>query len=247
MLRTRQPFHELEARQHRHIGRCHRRFVEGAQTEVHVDPERVVAEACPVEAGAANVAVTLAAVAEHDVITAFAVHAVDDAELTDEHVVADHVVQAKLVEVVAAVAVGAAQLQPVVAFVTELRLVAAGAEDEVVTRPTEDLRAVLAGDDEVLAMAGHHQVEAIARMDHIVAFAGTDHIVATHVGDDVIAGTAHEEVVAEAALQTVVAGVAPQGVVADTAHQGVIALRTTEHHMLAAVVLQEVRSAHHLW
>ena len=238
MLRAGQPFHELETRQHRHIGRCHRRFVEGAQTEVDVDPERIVAEARPVEAGATDVAVALAAVAEHDVVTTLAVHAVDDAELADEHVMADHIVQAELVEVVAAVAVGAAQFQPVVAFVTELRLVAAGAEDEVVARAAEHLGGVLAGDDEVLAVASHHQIDAVAGMHHVVAFAGADDVVTAHVGDDVVAGPAHEQVVAEAALQAVVTGVAPQGVIADAAHQGVIAVRAAEHHVLAAVVLQ---------
>ncbi|ELS27857.1 hypothetical protein ppKF707_1060 [Metapseudomonas furukawaii] len=240
VARPREAFHELEAGQQGRGGRSHRGLVEGPQVELDVDPLGIVAEHRPVEAGAADIAVTLAAVAEHDVVTALAVHAVDDAALADVHIVAGHVVQAELVEVVTGVAVGSAQFQPVVALVAELRLVGAGAEDEVVAHTAEDLGGVLTGHDEVVAEATEDQVDAIAAMDDVVAAVALDVIVAATVGDDVVAVAGADQVVAVTTLDAVVARVAPDGVVTDAGDHDVIAIGATQHHVLVAGVAQVV-------
>ncbi|MCY1401926.1 hypothetical protein D9M71_170530 [compost metagenome] len=238
--RAGQAFHELEAGQQRRGRRGYRGLVEGPQVELDVDPQRIVTEHRPVEAGAADVAIALAAIAEHDVVAALTVHAVDDAFLTDVHIVAGNVVEAELVEVVTGVAVGAAQFQPVVAFVTELRLVGPVAEDEVVADTAEDLRGVLARNDEVVAEATEDQVEAVAAMDDVVAVIALDVIVAATVSDDVVTEAATDLVVAVATFQAVIAGIAPERIVAEAGNHDVIAVGPAQHHVLVAGVAQVV-------
>ena len=116
--RARQAFHLGEPRQDRRARQRHWRLVEGA--EVHVDghAEGIVLEDSPVEPGEALVAVSVAAVADHDVVAEFTIHAVADG-VTEEDVVAEDRVPPERVEVVAGAAVGHAELDPVVAFVAE--------------------------------------------------------------------------------------------------------------------------------
>ncbi len=131
-------------------------------------------------------------------------------------------------------------LEPVVAFVAHVLFVGVSAENEVVARSAEGLRAVLAGDDEVAAEAAEDQVDAIAGLDDVVAVIPLNVIVAAGVGDDVVAGPGANEVVAVAALDAVIAAIAPDRVVADTGDQNVVAIGAAEHDVLIAGVLQIV-------
>ena len=91
----------------------------------------------PVEAGAADVTVPEAAVADHDVVAAFTVHSVGDG-VAEENIVADNRVEPARVEVLTGTAVGHAEFEPVVALVTEDHLVSADAQDEVVAGAPKD-------------------------------------------------------------------------------------------------------------
>ena len=218
----------------------YRRLVEGAQGQVDGHAERIVLEDRPVEAGEAFVAVAIAAVADHDVVAALAVHAVGQA-FADEDVVAADRVAPERIEVVAGRAVDHADLDPVVAFVAEHELVGAHAEDEVVADAAEGFRRVLAGDDEVVAEAAEDQVDAVAAVDGVVAVLALDEVVAAEVGDDVVAGAAEDDVDAVAALEPVVAVIAVERVVADAGDDGVVAGGAAEDDVVLAVVLEVER------
>ena len=178
----------------------------------------------PVEAGHAFVAVAGAAVADHDVVAALAVHAVGDA-VADEDVVADDRVVPERIEVVAGGAVGHSELDPVVAFVAEHDSFARLPRMKSLPGPPKDFRRVLAGDDEVVAEAAEDQVDAVAALDDVVAVVALDVVVAADVGDDVVAGAAEDDVVAVAALEPVVAAVALERVVALAGDEDVVARR----------------------
>ena len=95
-------------------------------------------KARPVETGHAFVTVALAAVAHHDVVAALTVHTVGDA-IAEKHVVAEHRIGSKGIEVVAGGAVGHAELEPVVALVAERKFIGYATEDEVVSPSAERL------------------------------------------------------------------------------------------------------------
>ncbi|SLN64782.1 hypothetical protein LOS8367_03195 [Limimaricola soesokkakensis] len=236
-MRARQALDRFVAIQGRVLVRRDGRLVEGRQVQVGID--RAAPDvADPVEAGHALVAGD-ADRADHDVVATLG-HELIEAVAAEEDVVAGDGVGAEGVRVVAHRAVLAAALEPVVSLAADRRLVGGGAEDEVVARSREDLREVLAGDDEVGAATADDQVPAGATMDDVVAVIALDDVVATEIGDDVVAGAAVDVVVAVAAFDAVIATVAPDRVVADAGDQRVIAFGAAEHHVVATGELQRV-------
>ena len=121
VMRSRQTFHAFEPGIDRSVRPRHDRFIEGADVQVDGHAEWIVLEHGPVEAGLAQIAVTLAAamVADQDVVAAFAIHSVGCA-VADVDVVADDLVAGERVGVVGCNAIGDAELDPVVAFVAEI-------------------------------------------------------------------------------------------------------------------------------
>ena len=137
-----------------------------------------------------------------------------------------------------------ATLHPVIALVTGNDVGAGRAGEEVIAFHAGDVLAVGAAEDEVVARATEQQVQALAAVHHVVAaiamvdFASAS--VGAAVGNDVVAVTALDGVDAVAAFETVVAAVTPDGVVALATDDGVIVVGATEHHVLAARVLEPV-------
>src|SRR5262249_43397249 len=147
--RSRQPFREGEAIQDACVRWCHRRLEQVADEHVDSHAEPIEFVGAPVEAGSA-VKMILALAADHDVVAAFADEFIESTG-ADHVVVADAGVLNLRVQFAAGGPILGAELDPVVAFVAEIRLVSLGAEDEVVARAAEGLRYALAGDDEVAA------------------------------------------------------------------------------------------------
>src|SRR5262245_413775 len=182
----------------------------------------------------------LALAADHDVVAAFADEFIESTA-ADQDVVAGHRVVKSRVPIVARSAVLGAELDPVVAFIAEIRFVGLGAEDEVVAPAAEGLGHVLAGHNEVIAKAAEDQVDALAAVDDVVARLALKVIVAADVRDDIIAGAADDDVVAVAALELIVAAVAIERVVALAADENVIAGGAAEDDMLVAGVPEVIR------
>ncbi|MNI13171.1 hypothetical protein D3C73_663860 [compost metagenome] len=149
-VRSRQTFHQLEPSHGCGQLRQWRRDSDLGEAQVDGHAERVILEAGPVVTGATQVAVPRAAVAEHDIVATFSHESVGRAG-ADEDVVTAYQVEPVRVEIVAGSTIGGSPLDPVVTFVTHQLFVGETAHDEVVARAAEDLRGVLAGDDEVLA------------------------------------------------------------------------------------------------
>src|SRR5262249_14108530 len=128
-------------------------------------------------------------------------------------------------------------LHPVVAGAAD-RLAQAGAHvDHVVARAAEDLRLVVAGDDEVVAFVALQQVERTgAAADGVVAGTALHDVVAEGVGEHVVAGPADVVVVAGAAFHPVVARVAGQRVVAFVGDDDVAGGAAVPDHVLASGV-----------
>ena len=170
LFRSGQPFHAFEPG----IDRCGRprlrRFIERADVEIDGDAERIVLEHRPVEAGLAEIAVTLAAavIADQDVVAALTIHAVGDA-VADEDVVTNDLVAREGIGVVAGPTIGGAKLDPVVAFAACAFFVGAIAQNKVIAGAAEPLADVLIVDDEVVAEAADQQVYTLATVEYVVA------------------------------------------------------------------------------
>src|SRR5262245_12092871 len=182
----------------------------------------------------------LALAADHDVVAAFAEELIESTA-ADQDVVAGHRVIKSRVPIVAGSAVLGAELDPVVAFIAEIRFVGLGAKNEVVAPAAEGLRHVLAGDNEVAAEAAEDQVGALAAVDDVVARLSLKVIVAADIGDDIVAGAADDDVVAVAAIDLIVAAVSIERVVAFAADDDVIEIGAANDHMLVAGVPEVIR------
>ncbi|MNP03338.1 hypothetical protein D3C76_952210 [compost metagenome] len=211
-------------------------------------------EGRPVIARAADIAVTEAETADHDVVTAFAVELIVLAT-ADVDIVTDYRVVAERVEVVARCTVRSALLDPVVAFVTHVLFVGLAAQDEVVALATNGLGGVLTGNDEVVAEPANDQVDAVASVQHVVAVATLEVIVAAGVGDDVVAVATAQLVVAVTAVDTIVAIITPDRVIAFTGDEDVCVVGAAQHDVLVTRVPdvvavqsygQRVVTEHHL-
>ncbi len=135
-----------------------------------------------------------------------------------------------------------AAFDPVVAFATEHDLGAGATIDEVVTFTAEGFgRIVGPHQDRVIPRAAEHQFgDAATGRDDVVAILAMQERDVVAIADDIIARTAAQRVHARPADQQVVAGTTPERVVAQAADQDVTLRRTAQHHMLAAVELQQV-------
>ncbi|PBJ02230.1 hypothetical protein BSF40_50230 [Pseudomonas sp. ACN5] len=254
MGRTRQTFHGVETHQRRRSRSRHRRYIEEAVAEIDAHALGEPLEGRPVIARAADIAVTKAETADHDVVAAFAVELIV-LVAADVYIVADHRVVAERVEVVARCTVRSALLDPVVAFVTHVLLVGLAAQDEVVALATNGFGGVLTGNDEVVAEPANDQVDAVASVQHVITVATLEVIIAASVGNDVVAGATAQLVVAVTAFDAIVAAIAPDSVVAFTGDEDVCVVGTAQHDVLVTCVLdvvgvrprgQRVVAEHHL-
>src|SRR5262245_53540188 len=151
-MRSGQALHQIQARENRCRGPRLLRLIEEALVRVETDgdPNRIILVGCPVEAAEADEAICLACGADINIVAAFAINVVGSAVTEDDVVALDRLCTERI-EIVAGGAIAGAPLDPVVTLVAEGELIGLGAVDEVVTRTTQGLRAVLTGDDEVIA------------------------------------------------------------------------------------------------
>ena len=182
-----------------------------------------------------------AAVAQHDVVAAEALHDVAAGHATDHHVVAavQRLLAGRRAEVAEHdVALAAVALEPVVTLVADQRVEAFVAEDDVVAQAAEHAVVAAATLDVVVAVAREDGVDVVAAEDRVVASIAMDLVEALAADDRVVAVAAHQEVVAATAVQVVVAAIAPQRVTVGRAgDHPVVALGATHDDVVAEEVV----------
>ena len=197
--------------------RFHRRRQQCGEEHVGVAGVRVQLVGRPVEAKHALRALDAGA-HEHDVVSALGV-IVRLATVPHQDIVSIRiqiVLERGPVVALQEVECAPAALDPVVAVVTEDRVVAVAAVDEVIAGSGEGLGQVVAADDVVLTRSALVEVaaEALARRQGVVARPALEGVVPEVAEQDVVAQAADQIVVTVVSVHPVVAVVAPDGVVA---------------------------------
>ena len=177
-----------------------------------------------------------------DIVAAFPVKVVV-VRPAPEDVVTDDTRCAEVVVVVAKQEVIAvAAFNPVVAFTAIDHIGAGPAKNEVVAHACEGMLAVVGSHhDDIVALTAKDQFRSTtAGRNHVVAVFAMQEADVVTVPDDVVAFATAEGVDARTADQQVVAVTTPERIVAQAADKDVALRRAAQHHMLAAVELQQV-------
>ena len=212
----------------------HLERLEHRDVQVGLAGERIVLVGDPVEAEHAGV--TVDAVVQHDVVSAFGVVVVITTPAVEHLVAAVRVGHQREGVVALHEVVAPGTFQPVGVLVAGEDVVGVAAADEVGLTAGEGLRDLVAVQDEVGTGATEDEVEAGASVHSVVARTGVDRVVTEDVGDRVVTVSAVEDVVAHPAFDAVVALVTPHRVVAIPAGDVVVTRRGVDHDVFDAVV-----------